>query len=282
MTIHIAHATQKSPTHGINEDMVDQIDETTMILADGMGGEKEPAKASKIAVETAKKTLSVNNFSEISLETIKKILRESIYAADMELKKQVPGGGSTLSIAHIFLQNEKAFLIYANVGDSRISIMRGDRLLILTEDQNLLRAVFEDSSYTLLQKYHLHSLNLARYEEIRRKLNEVEDITLLDKDERFYFENRHFLFSGVGLPNELIIDTGIVLLEKNDRIILTSDGIHDNLTSAQIIALMNKVKDEKIITQAQKLVSLASNDLNNIFENRLKLDDYTTAIILIQ
>jgi serine/threonine protein phosphatase PrpC len=97
------------------------------------------------------------------------------------------------------MQNGAAY--WAHCGDSRLYLVRGDKLIARTRD---------------------HS-----YSELQETLNGV-----VPMGERF---NRNVLFTCLGSPGKPVVDTvGPMLLQQGDRLLLCSDGLWGSVTDQTI------------------------------------------------
>ena len=224
-----------------------------VMLCDGMGGHAAGDKASRTAVATMrKKTDGIK--ADATPEDIERSFREALETANTTLKLEVPGAGTTAILAKKVTQADGSQLfVYGSSGDSRITVLRDGKLIPVTQDHNLLRADFENGEITE-----------AEYKRILNLLDTVEDPTKLDSAAAYYFANRNIVAGGLGISRATSIDTGVFALEPGDRVIITSDGIHDTLTTNQIIATMAKSSSAQ--TQAdllvQEVAKITSDDRN--------------------
>jgi PPM family protein phosphatase len=105
------------------------------------------------------------------------------------------------TIVACLLQGNAAY--WAHCGDSRLYMVRGDKLIARTRD---------------------HS-----YSELQETLAQVVPI-----GERF---NRNVLFTCLGSPGKPVVDTaGPMLMQSGDRILLCSDGLWGTVDDAEITA----------------------------------------------
>lgn len=275
-------STVASPLHQVNQDVVEVINGNTAILVDAMGGEANPAQASKVALEVIKSGLT-DIPQHTSPEQNRVILERAIRSANTELLKNVPGGGATVSVAKIIRgESDDPLLIYANTGDSRITLFREESLVLLTQDQGVLRVCYEDIYGDVARQYGLKRPDISRYETIKKKLDEVLDIATLDEEERVYFDHRNIVSGGIGIAESPVIDAGIGILTVSDIVILMSDGVHDNLTTQQIEEVLRETKGYEASEQAEKLVHRAKEVSEKGDKNgRSKLDDITVMIFSI-
>ncbi|GCE16929.1 protein phosphatase PrpC [Dictyobacter kobayashii] len=111
-------------------------------------------------------------------------------------------------------------MVYAHVGDSRIYLLRGDeRIKRLTHDDGLLTKLVENQ---IVNEYHAFRIDQAMRAD---QLSEVE---------YSYFRLRGGITQALGGPIPPTIHTDKISIRPGDRILLCTDGIHDNLTDEEI------------------------------------------------
>ncbi|GCE03228.1 protein phosphatase PrpC [Dictyobacter aurantiacus] len=111
-------------------------------------------------------------------------------------------------------------MVYAHVGDSRVYLLRGDeRIKRLTSDDGLLTKLIENQ---IVNEYHAFRIDQAMRAD---QLSEVE---------YNYFRLRGGITQALGGPIPPTIHTNKISIRPGDRILLCTDGIHDNLTDEEI------------------------------------------------
>ena len=117
-----------------------------VIVCDGMGGHKGGAMASRLAVDTIKESFeSLQNSSDPKNE-----LRSALQKADLKLKEtsasneELKEMGSTAVI--FLLKNDQAFI--AHIGDSRIYMIRNNKIHQLTKDHSLVQKMIDGNIIT--------------------------------------------------------------------------------------------------------------------------------------
>jgi serine/threonine protein phosphatase PrpC len=154
---------------------------------------------------------------------------------------------------------------YAHAGDSRLYLLRPDEPL-----QRLTR----DDGYFML-KIEDHTLS----EEDALRIEQATQVDELSEREREIFDKRNGITQRLGhlTPKapSLTIHTAQTMIFPGDRILLCSDGIHDNLTDAEIETI---VRRGARTTVARHLVKLA---LDRSREGclRAKQDDMSAVVI---
>ena len=170
-------------------------------LADGMGGHPEGEVASQLALQTLAALFQRD--SKPSLADPMRFLYESIIAGHHQLiryatQKALIDTPRTTVVACL-LQGNSAY--WAHCGDSRLYLVRGDKLIARTRD---------------------HS-----YSELQDTMSQVVPMS-----DRY---NRNVLFTCLGSPGNPVIDTvGPVMMQAGDRLLLCSDGLWGNVSDAVI------------------------------------------------
>jgi protein phosphatase len=156
-------------------------------------------------------------------------------------------------------------MAYAHVGDSRI--------YLLHSNEHLQRLTFDDGYFML--KIQDQTLN----EEDALRIDQATHADQLSEVEREIFSKRNGITQCLGhfTPKNasLIIHTAQVEIFPGDRVLLCSDGIHDNLTDAEIEAIIRR---RARTTVAHHLVQCAlKRSREGCF--RAKHDDMSAVVI---
>ncbi|HZE90227.1 MAG TPA: PP2C family serine/threonine-protein phosphatase [Rhizobacter sp.] len=176
-------------------------------LADGMGGHPEGEVASQLALQTL--AAMFQRDAKPTLKEPMRFLHEAIIAGHHQLlryatQKALIDTPRTTVVACV-LQGNSAY--WAHCGDSRLYLVRGDKLVARTRDH----------SYSELQETMSHVVPMG---------------------ERF---NRNVLFTCLGSPGKPVVDTvGPLLLQSGDRLLLCSDGLWGTVTDAEITEQLAK------------------------------------------
>jgi len=161
-------------------------------LADGMGGHPEGEVASQLALQTL--AAMFQRDAKPTLKDPLRFLHDAIIAGHHQLiryatEKALMDTPRTTVVACV-LQGNAAY--WAHCGDSRLYLVRGDKLIARTRD---------------------HS-----YSELQETMSQV-----VPMGERF---NRNVLFTCLGSPGKPVVDTvGPLILHERDRLLLCSDGL---------------------------------------------------------
>jgi serine/threonine protein phosphatase PrpC len=111
-------------------------------------------------------------------------------------------------------------MVFAHVGDSRVYLLRGQEpLKRLTSDDGLLAKLVENQL--------MEGADAQRIDQAMRA-EELSDI------EYNYFRLRGGITQALGGPNPPMIHVDTIDVVAGDRILLCTDGIHDNLTDEEI------------------------------------------------
>ena len=207
-----------------NEDRVGYCytrDSGLFALADGMGGHPEGEVASQLALQTLSAMFQQEARSRL-LDPLR-FLHDAIIAGHHQLlryatERALIDTPRTTLVACV-LQGRAAY--WAHCGDSRLYLVRGNKLVARTRD---------------------HS-----YSELQETLSQVVPL-----GERF---NRNVLFTCLGSPGKPVIDTaGPLMMQPGDRLLLCSDGLWGSVSDAAITEHLVKMP---ISDAAPELVELA-------------------------
>ncbi len=214
----------------INEDAVyipeEDLGINVYILADGMGGYQGGDVASQLAV-TAARSYILNNY-EITFEEkedILKLVNGSIEYANMvvaekaKTDKKLNKMGSTLEVL-LIIKNE-AYI--GHVGDSRIYMIRNRTIKQLTKDHSYIEKLIKDGRIT--------------------------------KEESSKHPDKNMITKAIG--TEIVVEAELIhkKLQKDDILILCSDGLTNLVTDKEILELVVDSFDEDI---AEKLINKAN------------------------
>lgn len=195
-----------------------------LIVADGMGGHKAGEVASKMATEI----ISQEYFKQSGNGGIEKNLLKAFSLANKRIydlassQKAFHGMGTTCSAFVITGDN----VYYAHVGDSRGYFLKNNIIVRITED-------------------HTYVQELVNKGEITTKEADVHP-------------KRNILTNAMGTKPDLRIDTGKCnyMFEKNDRLMLCSDGLYDYLNENELAEILNSKSlqeaAEQMIAEAKK------------------------------
>ena len=199
-------------------------------LADGMGGHKKGEVASKIAVESIISFLkdNISQSGRIKMDYLDDIIKQgynyankNIYTKALE-DDSCEGMGTTLVVAVIY----KNDLIIANVGDSR--------------------------------GYLLHNHNFRKITKDHSVVEELVNANLISKEEAKFHPRRNQITRAMGAEEIIIVDIFREKLEKDDVLLLATDGLTGCVEDESIKNIIEQNKDIKEI--CQDLINEANNN----------------------
>jgi protein phosphatase len=163
--------------------------------------------------------------------------------------------------------NTSGYLMtYAWVGDSRVYLHRDrgvEPCAQLTQDDGLLTMLVRERA-------------ISTHDALR--IDQAIFAGLLSETERAYFEQRHGLSQALGDPIPPVVHVKQVALEAGDRVLLCTDGIHDNMTRYEIAVLLASARHT---TGASQLVESAQQRARRDTDvwMRAKPDDMTAVVV---
>ena len=177
-------------------------------LADGMGGHPEGDMAAQVALQSL--AAIFQREAKPSLADPIRFLNEAVMAGHHQLLHYATSRGLVdtprTTVVACVLQGAAAY--WAHCGDSRLYLVRGDKLIARTRDH----------SYTELQET---MAKVAQVVPAGEKLN------------------RNVLFTCLGSPGKPMVDTaGPLLMHPGDRVLLCSDGMWSALPDAVITSVI--------------------------------------------
>jgi PPM family protein phosphatase len=171
-----------------------------LIVADGMGGHRGGATASRLAGETVKAQYLGSETADIS-----RALRDSLARANSRIfheaqsNPELRGMGTTTSA--LAVHHGQGW--FAHVGDSRIYLVRGAEIRQLTDDHSLVATMVREG--------------------------------LLTPAEAETHPRRNVLQRSMGVAEDVEIDVrGPIELREGDTFILCSDGLHGVVKEAEL------------------------------------------------
>lgn len=226
----------------INEDTCFSSDELGLYLvADGMGGHLAGEVASKTAIEQITKfsknfledeeiTWPFGYKSKCSVDenfflTTIRIANSAIFKL-AESNPEFQGMGTTISGVRI--SSSKA--VAANVGDSRIYLIRDNELLQISEDHSWV--------------------------------NEQMKLNLLTEEEARNHKWKNIITRALGNKNVVKIDLFKIDLQKDDMILICSDGLSSMVEDHEILDIILSNKED-LNKCCEQLIDTANNNGGN-------------------
>ncbi len=180
-------------------------------LADGMGGHPEGEVASQLALQTLSALFQRD--AKPTLKDPLRFLQEAVLAGHHQLLRYATDRGlmdtPRTTVVACVVQGQSAY--WAHCGDSRLYLLRGDKLLARTRDH----------SYT-----ELHGALVQSGQPVP------------NDGQRF---NRNVLFTCLGSPGKPVVDTaGPTVLQPGDRLMLCSDGLWGAVSDDAIVQMLSQ------------------------------------------
>ncbi|NDC21973.1 serine/threonine-protein phosphatase [bacterium] len=260
-------ASAKHPERNEDAFFVDEKSNSAGVF-DGVSGCQGSELASEIAATVIlKKVASFPN--RLSKADSHSLLKDALMKAHKEILKSAAGKvvATSATVAKICKDQKSTilFAVIANVGDSRAYLFRENNLTHLTLDHSI---IFNDKNQT-------------KNKQLQEKFSEITSLDQLSKDEQEAFQKKGYIYEVLGgkydyHPRISLMD---VELQNNDKIIIATDGIHDNLTNSEIA---ETIKDNLNITSLPgELIGAATKRSKNNEHIRAKADDMTAAVIQV-
>ncbi len=191
-------------------------DDRVFVVADGMGGERGGATASRLAVESVEAFWTKQKHPTDDREALQQWLVEAVANANSCVWKASAndpvcfGMGTTIVVA---VQSDEGNMYIAHVGDSRAYLVREGKTIVLTQDHSVVMEL-------LLQgKISAEQIKTSPF--------------------------RHYITRCVGHNNKVEIDRTPVEIQPNDRIILCTDGLTAVLGDENIGEIASLYEDPK-------------------------------------
>lgn len=219
----------------MNQDFL-AVSNSLFIVADGMGGHRGGEAASEIAV---KKLFEKQTYSTVQSFRDQVIEANTAVRAKAETNSELEGMGTTLcgiTLVEPSTGNAETLAV-ANIGDSRIYLLSQGNFSQITEDHSLV-------------------------EEMRRegKITEKEAES---------HPHRNIITRALGIDVEANVDCWEIPLHKDDRFLLCTDGLSNEVSAVEIRHILEKVDSPQ--EAAEQLVRLANSNGGN---------DNTTVVIV--
>lgn len=211
------------------------------IVCDGMGGHEGGEIASRLAVATIKQIIIAN---PNGLTSPASIIEESISLANKAIISKseetnvLKGMGTTCVV--LIIRGDKAF--YGHVGDSRIYLVRGNHIYLMTRDHSFVQGLV-DQGLISWEEAESH----PRKNEISQALGIFEKIDPeVNNNPLQLYKDDKFILCSDGLsgyvPEDVLLDTVLKYnpVEASNRLVesANNNGGPDNIT-VQIIEIIN-------------------------------------------
>lgn len=228
--MNIGLVTDKGRRRPKNEDAVKALEDTNFfMLADGVGGNKAGEIASSAAIDALEDYVRNNPVDKIEgkdemfryFENAVNFVNEFILQLS-ESKPEYAGMATTLVFAYI----DDKILYVANVGDSRVYFIHGDEIHQITDDHTYV--------------------------------NDLVRMGAITKDEAEHHNKKNVITRAIGANAYNNPDCYNIFIEPEDKVLICSDGLYDEISDGDIMAIMNEMDDMQDC--AESLVNMANDN----------------------
>lgn len=211
------------------------------ILADGMGGYKGGEIASKVAITAVSKFI-LEKFDEIQKDkqSILNLVEDSIEFAnsaiyeESEQDEELQDMGTTLEVVLIY----KGKVYIGHIGDSRIYRVRKNKMKKITTDHSYVEKLIQDGEIT--------------------------------REEAYNHPKKNLLIKALGTDEEACPDMIYTVLNKNDVIIICSDGLTNMIREDEILEIVKEPNEDcaEILVEEANLAGGLDNITVIVIDNR--------------
>ncbi|HWW61547.1 MAG TPA: Stp1/IreP family PP2C-type Ser/Thr phosphatase [Thermoanaerobaculia bacterium] len=212
-----------------------------LVVADGMGGHRGGATASRIAGETVKAQYLGSETADIPA-----VLRDALSRANARIfteaqsNPELRGMGTTTSA--LAIRDREGW--FAHVGDSRIYRIRGEEIKQLTEDHSLVASMVREGLLTSKE-----AENHPRRNVLQRSMGVSEDVEI-----------------DVSEPIEL---------QEGDTFILCSDGLHGVVKEEELLEIAKTPIEEAAEEFIKRALARGAPDNVTVIVARIEVGDET-------
>lgn len=265
-------ASEKHPERNEDAFFVDE-EAPALGVFDGVGGAPGSELASSLASnEIFKKLRDVE--PQISRRLSHIAMHETLWGAHEAIAETSKARNAeyltTGTVAKIFMTDSGTpFAVIGSVGDSRAYLYRDGQLAHLTLDQAYHHPGPEDEAD-----------GEGKQKLLQMTLAEATDLSALSDEARKAFLRRNLVSSLLGMqkgpPVITITDFEVM---AGDKLVVTSDGIHDNLTNTEIEQIIGQGLDTDHLVET--LVDAARSRSRDRSHLRSKPDDMTAVALTL-
>lgn len=221
--------TDTGKTRLVNQDYVYATEEkigsmeNLFVVADGMGGHNAGDYASRFCVEVFTETvkestdgLPVSILSRALADTNQKLLEEA------RNREELNGMGTTFVVSTV-LNNT---LYVANIGDSRLYLLRNREIKQITEDHSLVEEMVRNGE--------------------------------IERDQMRFHPNKNIITRALGASETVVPDYFELELSKDDLILMCTDGLTNMMDDKDILEITDKFPED--LERACKELVAGAND----------------------
>lgn len=246
---------------------------------DAAGGHSGADVVSKIARDAVYQVLREAP-PHLSLSEVEALVKRSLETANhriLEHKKAEPklaDMATTASVVKLHNEGGKRYVVIGNVGDSRVYVQH---------TTGVLESLTLDDTYELYRVCTKKDLfNAEKAWQMQEALDGYIDskTTPLLPEEEHVFHRRNILWQALGSVR-IQPRLHVYELQPRERLLITSDGIHDNLTREQMGSFLMESDPNDVMGAVPLLVDAAQtvSRLNSRQSPRSKPDDMTAVLI---
>lgn len=251
MQVSFSGNTVGSEKHNNNQDtfFIDE-DNRAAAVFDGVGGSKLGGAAAILACD----------FVQDEIKKGKRNIAEILKDASKEVAGTYRGSGTTAAL--VIMADEAVHMAHA--GDSRVwKLVGGSDLLQMTLDHGINHGKGDPNVW----KDQLRMSQIKREDE-------------LSPDIRHHFEQRNVVTSCLGMTSmPPVITERLANVSQGDKYLLTTDGIHDNLTHDEIRNIIVTASGEQAIDLLIEKSQERANQPIGPDNIRSKPDDMTAVLL---
>jgi serine/threonine protein phosphatase PrpC len=195
------------------------------MVADGMGGHTAGEVAAQLAVDTMRAELQ--NVSPILRQDVANAVMTAnhLILTEAEIHPDYRGMGTTITGICVTSDPDTGDeqLTIVNVGDSRTYVLRMGELIQLTKDDSVV--------------------------------GEMIRLGLIDESEAETHAKRHMVTRALGVAEDLVVSTDIVVPLQGERFLICSDGLLREVPHNQVAGVLRRINDPA--EAAKELVTMA-------------------------
>ena len=218
-------ATHSGQVRKENEDAL-LVEDRLYVVADGMGGHNAGEVASAMAIKSLQAAAS-GIVDEAALNTALDKANEAIYEESMT--NHVHHGMGTTIAALVMLDDS---VVVGNIGDARI--------------------------------YRWHEGNLSRITKDHSYVQELVDEGIISLEEARVHPRRNIVTRALGIDGEVEASTSTLPVTVGARYVLCSDGLVDEVTDAEIAAILTRHSNAQQAADALVAAANAAGGRDNV------------------
>ena len=219
-------ATDTGKVRTLNEDALMALS-PIFLVADGMGGHDSGDVASRIVVDECS-VLVGRPF--VTIEDLEGCFQR----AATRMRETLTGrhGGATVAGAAIAMHDDAAYWLVFNIGDSRVYRMVDGELAQVSVDHSVVQELLDAGSLSI--------------------------------DDAPAHADRHVVTRALATDSVSEPDYWMIPATRDDRLLICSDGLTDELTDAQVHAILSTVTDAQDAAEALVAAALEAGGRDNV------------------